>query len=156
MTGDIRARFLSPRVASQAYEQQRIHHNNKDTRSARLIGHIGKVCPTIIPTGHSGETSQDDSLHKVYISCSAFRGKDSNGINQLFRDSLREIYDTIFDIDAEPMEVPGDYYTIISNATDVAGEDHIAVMDNYDLLYLFEYYITIKIGGTNNPYACAE
>ena len=88
------------------------------------------MCPTIIPTGHSGETSQDDSLHKVYISCSTFRGKDNNGINQLIRDSLREFYDVFFDIDAEPLEVPEDYYTIISNATDAAGEDHIAVMAN--------------------------
>jgi len=26
----------------------------------------------------------------------------------------------------------------------------------YDLLYLFEYYIINKIGGTNNPYACEK
>ena len=156
MSGVIRVRFPSPRVAGQAYEQQRIHHNTRDTQSARLIGHAGQVCPTIIPTRHNGETSQDDSLHKVYISCSAFRGKDNNGINQLFRDNLREIYDAIFDIDAELVEVPEDYYTIISNATEAAGEGHIALMAIYDLLYLFEYYKIAKIGGANSPYACAE
>jgi hypothetical protein len=113
------------------------------------------VCPTIIPIGHGGE-SQDDSLHKVYISRSAFRGKYNNGINQLFRDGLREIYDEIFDIDAEPLEVPEDYYTVISNAMEAAGEGHIAGMASYDLLCLFDYYIVTKIGGTNSPYACAE
>ncbi len=76
--------------------------------------------------------------------------------NQLFRDSLREIYDAIFDIYAEPQEVPEDYYTIISKATEAAGEDHTSVMANYDLLHLFEYYRITKIGGTNSPYACAE
>ena len=64
LTGDISVRFPSPTVASQVYEQQRIQHNNTDTQSARLIGHTGHVCPTIISTSHSGETSQDDSLHK--------------------------------------------------------------------------------------------
>jgi hypothetical protein len=106
MMGDIRVRFPNPRSAGTVYEQQRKQHNNKDTQSAPLIGHIGQVCPSIIPEDHNLETSQDESLHKVYISCSAFRGKDINGINQLFRDNLRETYDTIFDIDAEPLEIP--------------------------------------------------
>ena len=47
-------------------------------------------------------------MHKVFISCSAFRGKDINAVNQLFRDGLKEIYDAIFDIDADPLEVPVD------------------------------------------------
>ena len=106
MTGDIRVRFPRPRAASTIYDQRRKQHNNRDTQSSRLIGHTGQVCPILIPSGHSGETSQDDSLHKAYISCPAFRGKDSNGIHRLFRDSLREIYDKIFDIDAEPLPIP--------------------------------------------------
>jgi len=105
-----------------------------DTQSSRLIGHTGQVCPILIPSGHSGETSQDDSLHKAYISRSAFKGKDSNGIHKLFRDSLREIYDKIFDIDAEPLPIPEDYYTSISNAKEAAGEEHTTVMDDHDLL----------------------
>ena len=82
-----------------------------------MIGHTGHVCPIIIPACHSGETSQDDSLHKAYISCPAFKGKDHIGIHQLFRDSLREIFDKIFDIDAEPLPIQEDYFTTISNAT---------------------------------------
>ena len=35
MTGDIRVRFPSTRVASTVHEQQRKHHNTKDTPSAR-------------------------------------------------------------------------------------------------------------------------
>ena len=65
-----------------------------------------------------------DSLHKAYISCPAFRGKDNNGIHKLFRDSLREVYDKIFDIDAEPLPIPEDYCTAISNATEATGEGH--------------------------------
>ena len=84
------------------------------------------------------------------------RGTNGNGISQLFRDSLREIYDTIFDIDAEPLDVAEVYYTTISTATEAAGEGHIEEMDHHDLLYLFEYYRINKIGGTNSPYACAE
>jgi hypothetical protein len=109
-----------------------------DRRSSRLIGHIGQVCPTIILTCHSGETSHDDSLHNVYISCSAFAGKYNNGINQLFHDNLREIYDEIFDIDVEPFDIPEDYCTVISNATEAAGEGHTTKMDHHDFLYLFE------------------
>ena len=105
-----------------------------DTQSSRLIGHTGHVCPIIIPSGHSGETSQDDSLHKAYISCPAFIGKDHDGIHQLFRDSFREIYDKIFDIEAEPLPIPEDYYTAISNAAKVAGEKHTTTMDHHDLL----------------------
>jgi hypothetical protein len=156
LTGDIRVRFPSPRVASTVYDQQRKQHNNRNTQSSQLIGHAGHVCPIIIPTCHSGETSQDDSLHKAYVACPASRGKDHNGIHQLFRDSLREIYDNIFDIDAKPMPIPEDYYTAISNATEAAGEGHTTAMDQNDLLFLFEYYKITKVGGINNPYVYAE
>ena len=87
-----------------------------------MIGHIGQVCPILIPSGQSGETSQDDSLRRAYISCPAFRERDHNGIHQLFKDSLWEIYDKIFDIDAEPLPNPEDYYTPISIAIEAAGE----------------------------------
>jgi hypothetical protein len=49
LTGDIRVRFSSRRAASTAYEHQRNQQNNKDTQAARLIGHSGQVCPTLIP-----------------------------------------------------------------------------------------------------------
>ena len=94
---------------------------NKDTHASRLLGHSRQVCTALIPSSLSGETSQDDSLHKVYISCSTFRGKYNNGINQLFRDNLHEIYDRLFDIDAEPIDISENYYTAIATATEVAG-----------------------------------
>ena len=97
------------------------------------------MCQTRIPTCHSGETSQDDSLHKVYISCSTFRGTDNNGISHIIKDRLHEIYVGLFDIDAEPIDIPEDYYTAIANATEAAGEGHATRMDPHTLLYLFEY-----------------
>ena len=156
MTGDIKVRFPNRRAADTSYEQQQNQQNNRDTQSARILGYSGQVCPTLIPTSHSGETSQDDFLHKVCISCLTFRGKDSNGINLLCRDNLHEIYDKLFDIDAEAIEIPENYYTTIANATKAAGEGHTSKLDPRFLLYLFEYYRISKIGGANNPYACAE
>ena len=111
-------RFPSPRAEGMAYEQQRKQHNNRYTHASRLLGHTGQVCPTLIPIGHSGETSQDDSLHKLYTLCSAFIGKPN------FFDNLREIYDRLFEIDAEPMDIPEDYYTSIAIVTQAAGEGH--------------------------------
>ena len=84
-----------------------------------------------IPTCHSGETSQDDSVHKVYISCSTFIGKNNNGINQLLRDSFHEIYDKLFDIVVEAIDIPEDCYTSIANAAEVAGEGYTAEMDPF-------------------------
>ena len=121
-----------------------------------MIGHSGQVCPTLIPAGYCKETSQYDSLHKAFIACPAFRGKDSNGIKQLFCDNLQEIYDRLYDIDAEPMDPHEDYYTTIATATKAAGEEHTTEMDSHTLLYLLEFYRITKIGGPNNPYACAE
>jgi uncharacterized protein (DUF1330 family) len=156
LTGDIIVRFPSRRAAGAAYEQQRNQQNNRETQAARLIGHSGQVCPTLIPIGHSGETSQDDSLHKALIACQAFRGKDINGIQQLLRDSLQEIYDRLYDIDVETMEPPKDYYTAIATATDAAGEGHTAELDPHTLFYLLEILRLTKVGGPNSPYACAE
>ena len=74
----------------------------------------------------------------------------------LFRDNLREIYDRLFDIDAEPMDIPEDYYTAIATASEAAGEGHTSEMKHHALIYLFEYYKITKIGGANSPYTCAE
>jgi len=106
LTGDIKVRFPNKRAADTTYEQHRNKQNNRETHAARVIGHSGQVCPTLIPRDHSGETSQDDSLNKAFIACPAFRGKVSNCINRLFRDILHEIYDRLYDIDAEPMDPP--------------------------------------------------
>ncbi len=71
-------------------------------------------------------------------------------------DSLHEIYDGLFDIDATAIDVPEDYYLSFSNAIEAAGEDHPSIFDPHSLLYLFEYYTITKIGGVNSHYASAE
>jgi hypothetical protein len=156
LTRDIRVRFLSRRAVVATYEQQRNQQNNRDTHAARLTCHSGQVCPTLISTGHSGETSQDNSLHKACITCQAFRGKDNNGIQQLLLDNLQEIYDRLYDIDAELMELLEDYYTTIATATEAAGEGHTTELDPHTLLYLLEILRITKVGGPISPYACAE
>ncbi len=68
--------------------------------------------------------SQEDSLHKGLASCLAFRGKDNVGLLQLFCDNLHELYDRLFDINAENIPAPQNFYTSIANATEAAGDNH--------------------------------
>jgi hypothetical protein len=51
-----------------------------------------------------------------------FRGRDSATLHQLFRDSLQELYDRLFDIDADSLVVPEDYYSAIAEASELAGD----------------------------------
>ena len=98
---DIRVRFSSARGAGSAYEQQRSQHHNRNTHADRLLGHTRQVCPPLIPTRHSGETAQVDTPHKAFVACANFRGKDNNILLQVFRDIFHELYDKLYDIDAE-------------------------------------------------------
>jgi hypothetical protein len=116
-TGDIRVRFPSVRAAVTTYEQQRNQQHNRDTQAERLLGHTGQVCPTLIPTGHDGETTHDDTLHKAFVACTNFRGKDNNNLLQLFRDNLLELYDRVSDLDAEHANPSEDFYTALSDGT---------------------------------------
>ena len=122
-----------------------------------MIGHIGYGCPTFILTGHCGETSQDAFLQRAFVTCSAFRGKDKNNLSQLFRDNLHELYDRLFDIDADTTNAPEDFYTTILKATEAARASHISELDAllYSI-YLFELYTIVKTGVANSPYACIE
>ena len=88
-----------------------------NTHADRLLGHTGQVCPTLIPSGHTGEIAQDDSLHNAFVSFANFRGKDSSSLLQLFRDSLQELYDKLYGIDAKHLNQPEDFYTALSDAT---------------------------------------
>jgi hypothetical protein len=72
------------------------------------------------------------------------------------KDSLHELYDRLFEIDADATNISKDFYTAISDATDATGEGHAAELDPKLLLYLFEYHKIIKIWATNSPYACME
>ena len=95
-----------------------------ETQASRLLSYTFHVYPTFIPTSHTAETSQEDSLHKAYIACLMFRGKDSAALHKLFRDSLQELYDMLFDIDADALAVPEDYYSAIAEASELAGWRH--------------------------------
>ena len=121
-----------------------------------MLGHTGQVCPTLIPTRHTGETDHDDSLHKAFVSCANFRGKNSSSILQLVRDNLQDLYDRQYDIDAEHISHPEDFYTALFKATEIGGDNHTSTLDTPHTLYLFEFLKIVKIGGNNSPYACIE
>jgi hypothetical protein len=71
-------------------------------------------------------------------------------------DNLYEMYDKLYDIDAEQLSQPKDLYTAISEATETSWVSHYAAMDTLHTLYLFEFYKIVKIGGIHSPYACIE
>ena len=121
-----------------------------------MLGHTGQVCPTLIPTGHTGETAQDDSLHKAFVSCANFWGKDNSNLLKLFWDSLQELYGRQYDIDAEHFSHLEDFYTARSEAIEIEGDNHTPTLDTLHTLYLFEFLKIVKIGGNNNPYACIK
>ena len=129
MTGDIRVRSPSARAAGTAHEKQRNPQHSKDAMAYRLLGHTKQVCPTFIRTRHSGETSLEDSLHKAFVAFPSFKGKDINNLAQLFRDNMHDLYDRFFDIDAEAINVPEDFYTTLSDAIKAARDSHNAELD---------------------------
>jgi hypothetical protein len=118
-----------------------------------LLGHTGQVCPTLIPTWHSRETAQDDTLHKAFVACANFRGKDISSLLQQFKDNLHELYDRLYVIDAAHLSQPEDFYTALSDATETAWDSHFVALDTLHTLYLVEFYKIVKIGGINSPYA---
>ena len=121
-----------------------------------MLSYTSQVCLTFIPTRHKSKNSQEDSLHKAFIACPMFRGMDIATLKQLFKDNLQEMYDKLFEIDADALAVPEDYYSSIAEATDSAGDNHNIEMEPQLLLYLMESYKIVKIGGINNPFACME
>ena len=152
-TGDIRVKFSSARAAGSAYEQQRSQHHSKNTQVERLLGHTWQVCATLISTGHYGETAQDETLHKAFVACAHFRGKDISSLLQLFRDSLQELYDKLYDIDAEQLSHLEDFYTALSGATETSGDSHTAALDT------LTHYISSNSTRSSRSavsYACIE
>ena len=93
---------------------------------------------------------------QAFVACAHFRGKDSGNLLQLFRDSLQELYDRQYDIDAEQLSQPEDFYTALSEAIETAWDSHSAAMNTLHTLYLFEFDKIVKIGGIHSPYACIE
>ena len=154
MTGDIKVRFPLARFGKHANEEQRgLNHRDKDTSC--LLTHHGIVSPIIIPTGHMGEESDDPSLHKIFISCANFRGKDNNTLQKFLHDSLAEQYDEILlhpDDNFIILEYfVGIFATAISEST--SSNTNIIALKNIDLLYLMEYNRIYKVGGVSSPYA---
>ena len=67
------------------------------------------------------------------------------------------MYDILlFDLDAEHVDQPEDFYTTLSDATKAARDGHYADLDAAHMIYLFEFYKIVKIGGMNITYACIE
>ena len=56
--------------------------------------------------------------------------------SSFFRDRLHEIYDRLFDIDADALEVPEDFYSAIAAAIETAGDNHNVELEPQLLLYL--------------------
>ena len=126
LTGDIKVRFPSNMVAISAYAQQRDQHDTKDPRAERLLTHEGQVSPTLIPSSHNNEASEDASLHRIHASCAAFRGKNGAGLLRLFRDSLSTIYDNILALDiVDEFQVLEDFYSVLNEAADKTGDQAI-------------------------------
>ena len=156
-TGDIRVRFATSRAAKSAYEQQRNQHNNRDTHAERLLTYTWHVCLVFLPTGHTSEASEDASLHRLHVSCAAFRGLDAGSLLQLFKDSLKDVYDNTISLDgADAHQMLGDYFTALNDATQASTDRHAVDLDNKTLLYLFEFSRINKTGGINIPYATIE
>ncbi len=63
-----------------------------------------------------------------------FRGRDSATLHQLFRGSLQELYDMLFDIDAHALAVPEDYYSAIAEAIKLVGDRQSIEQDPQILL----------------------
>jgi hypothetical protein len=139
LTADIKVRFPNARATREAYEQQRNQQHNRDKHAYNLLGHTGQVCSTIISPGHSGDTSQDDSLHTTFVANPAFRGKDNSSLSQLLRGNLHKLYDMLFDKNAEVINAPEDFYTAILDATEADGDGHATQLDAMHILYLIEF-----------------
>jgi hypothetical protein len=105
-----------------AYNQQKNQQNNKHTHAGRLLTHSGQVCPTLIPSGHANNESQDASLHTVYASSHMFRGRDGVFLQHLLKDNLPAHYEALLGNVLTDYIVPNDFYTAITNAMDFARE----------------------------------
>jgi len=122
-----------------------------------MLTYNGQVCHSLIPSGHTNEESQDPSLHRVFASSHMFRGRDGIGIPTMLRERLQTHYEALLDDNGnKDYTIPNDVYTAISDAIDYAGDATTVELRSPELLYLFEFYIITKIGGTTSPYVNIE
>ncbi len=76
---------------------------------------------------------------------------------RLFRDSLSTIYDNILALDiVDEFQVLEDFYSVLNEAADKAGEQAIVDLDAGIQLYLFELIWITKTGWINNPFVTME
>jgi len=138
LTRNIRIRFSSARAVISAYQQQKTQQHNRNTQAERLLTYDGKICHTLIPSGHTNEESQDPSLHRVYASSQMFRGRDSIGIRALFIESMQAHSEALLDNNGnQDYTIPNEFYTAISNAVDYASDAIIVELHSPELLYMF-------------------
>jgi len=85
---------------------------DKDT--TRLHTHNGCVSSVIIPTGHMGYESDDHTLHKIFISCAHFRGKDNETLQALLQDNLAAQYEDLLLHPDDDFSIPEYFVDIIA------------------------------------------
>ena len=93
----------------------------------------------------AGFRRTEDTLHKAFVACTNFRGKDNNNLLQLFRVNLHEMYDKLYDLVVEHGNQPEDFYTSLSDATQTARDGQYADLDASHMLCLFKFYKIDKI-----------
>ena len=69
---------------------------------------------------------------------------------------MHEMYDMLYDLDAEHVNQPEDFYTALSDAAKTTRGSYYAGLDASYMLYLLDFYKIVKVGGIHNPYACIE
>jgi len=122
-----------------------------------MLPYTWHVCLVLLPTGHTSDASEEASLHRLHVSCAAFRGLDAGSLLQLFKDSLKDIYDNTISLDdANAYQMPNDYFTALNDASQGSTNQHAMDLDNITLMYRFDFNKINKTGGTNNPYATSE
>jgi len=122
-----------------------------------LLTYTGHVCPVPLPTGHNNDASEDASLHRLHVSNAAFGCLDAERLLQLFKDSLKYVYENTISLDGgDAQQIPDDYYTALNEATEASTDQSTVKLDSKTLLYLFEFSRISKMGGLNNPYDIIE
>jgi len=105
------------------------------------LTHNGCASPVIIPTRHMGEESDAPILHKIFISCTQFRGKDTGALQVLLQDNLSKQYEDVLLHPDNDFNIPEDFVDIIATtmAKAAVANRNIIELKKRDLLYLLKY-----------------
>jgi hypothetical protein len=112
-----------------------------------MLNRNGTVSPIIIPTRHMGQVSDDTSLHKVFISCTRFRGKNNGALHALHQDNQAEQYKGLLLNPDDDFDIPYDFVDIIATtmAEGATSSKSTLGIPNRDLLYLLDYIRLFKV-----------